>query len=298
MGTCFLYGNGGGGSSGSGGTLTVTAPAGCTVTVSKDGKSKTKTSGADGAAVFKGLSSGEWTVTISNGTQTSTKTVTITADYAVSITFFAATINITYPAGSTCTATNGTTTLTAPDTTGSWACIVPNAGTWTITATNGTDTATASVTITEDGQSKSVTLTYRLPYFYYNGSKNVTLSGAYTDSGGYITIQTSDDGSGDRNPKMNFAIPEIQKYKTIKCTINSYGGTNPKISIINSSGATIASVTVNSVKTYGIDISAKSLSGNGYKFVLETSTYYEQTDAFGNGYFVAGSVKTNHIWGE
>lgn len=298
MGTCFLYGNGGG-SSGSSGTLTVTAPAGCTVTVSKDGKSKTKTSGADGVAVFKGLSSGEWTVTISNGTQTSTKTVTITADYAVSIAFFAATINVTYPAGSTCSATDGTTTLTAPNTTGSWACIVPNAGTWTITATNGTDTATASITITEAGQSKSVTLTYRLPYFYYNGSKNVTLSGSsYSDSGGYITIISTSDGSGDRNPTVSFAIPEIQKYKTIKCTINFYDGSNPTIQITNSSGAAIASVTVDSVKTYGIDISSKSLSGNGYRFVLGTSSWYDQTDAFGNGSWVAGTVKTNHIWGE
>lgn len=159
MGTCFLYGNGGG-SSGSSGTLTVTAPAGCTVTVSKDGKSKTKTSGADGVAVFKGLSSGEWTVTIANDTQTAQKTITITADYAVSIAFFAATINITYPEGSTCTATDGTTTLTAPDTTGSWACIVPNAGTWTVSCTDGAKTKSITVHISTDGEAKSVTLGY------------------------------------------------------------------------------------------------------------------------------------------
>ena len=64
---------------------------------------------------------------------------------------FMATINVTYPAGSTCSATDGTTTLTAPDTSGSWACVVPNTGTWTVTCTDGTSTATTSVSITEDG---------------------------------------------------------------------------------------------------------------------------------------------------
>lgn len=125
-----LYGFGGGG--GSGATLTVTAPAGATVTVSKDGKTKTKTAGADGTAVFKGLATGQWTVTITDGEQAAQKTVTITADYSTAITFFAATIHVTYPAGSTCTATDGVTTLTAPDTSGTWDCVVPNAGTWTV----------------------------------------------------------------------------------------------------------------------------------------------------------------------
>lgn len=158
MGTCFLYGNGGSG--GMGATLTIKAPAGCTVTVSKDGKTKTKTSGVDGVAVFNGLSSGEWTVTIANGTQTSTKTVTITADYAVSIAFFAATINVTYPAGSTCTATDGATNLHAPDTSGEWECIVPNAGTWTISSTDGSKTSSLNVSIATNGQSESVTIGY------------------------------------------------------------------------------------------------------------------------------------------
>lgn len=83
--TIPLYGFGGSG--GVGATLTVTAPAGATVTVSKDGKEKTKTAGADGVAVFKGLSTGEWTVTITDGEQISAKTVTITTDYALLISF-------------------------------------------------------------------------------------------------------------------------------------------------------------------------------------------------------------------
>lgn len=145
---------------GTGAALTVTAPAGCTVTVSKDGKTKTKAAGADGTAVFKGLETGAWTVTITDGEQTAHKTVTVTADYATAMAFFAATISVTYPAGSTCTATDGTTTLTAPDTTGSWACIVPNAGTWTVSCTDGTKTKSITVHISTDGEAKSVTLGY------------------------------------------------------------------------------------------------------------------------------------------
>lgn len=84
---------------------------------------------------------------------------------------FSATINITYPAGSTCTCSDGTTTLSAPDTSGTWACIVPNAGTWTVKATDGTKQSTVSVAITTDGQTESVALVFELKLTsdYWNG---------------------------------------------------------------------------------------------------------------------------------
>lgn len=163
---------------GSGGTLTVTAPANVTVTVSKDGKTKTKNSGTSGVVVFKGLASGTWMLKITDGSQTSSKPVVITADYSTVIAFFAATINITYPAGSTCTATDGTTTLTAPDTSGTWACVVPNAGTWTVTATDGEDSASKDATITADGQSKSLTINYQT-FLYNAGDQCTDLTGGW-----------------------------------------------------------------------------------------------------------------------
>lgn len=84
--TIPLYGFGGG-SGGTGAALTVHAPAGSTVTISKGSKRKTKFADDSGVAVFKGLISGEWTVTSTDGTQTAQKTVTITADYEVVIDF-------------------------------------------------------------------------------------------------------------------------------------------------------------------------------------------------------------------
>lgn len=122
---------------GSGCILTITAVASETVTISKNGKSKSKTADSKGVAVFRGLDTGKWTITIVRGGVPITRVVAVTADYSVAIPLFAATINITYPSGSTCTCSDGTTTLSAPDTSGTWACIVPNAGTWTAAATDG-----------------------------------------------------------------------------------------------------------------------------------------------------------------
>lgn len=76
-----------GGGGGAGGTLTVTGVAGSTITASKNGKSYTRTLDSNGKATFKGLASGTWVLTMTNGTQTATKTVTITADYETSISY-------------------------------------------------------------------------------------------------------------------------------------------------------------------------------------------------------------------
>lgn len=171
-----LYGFGGG--SGSGGTLIVAAPAGCTVTVTKDGKTKTKTAGADGAAVFRGLSSGEWTLAISDGQHTAQKTVTITADYSAAISFY--TVHVVYPAGAVCSATDGVTTLTAPDTSGTWDCVVPNAGTWTVRLDSGfaetVEVAAGTEAYTVDAW-----------HIYKDGSEVTAVTGGWTGMGMHAT---------------------------------------------------------------------------------------------------------------
>lgn len=186
------------GGGGVGGVLTVTAPAGVTVSVSKDGKVKTKTSNAEGLAVFKGLATGTWTLTITNGVQTSTKPVVITADYNTVIAFFSATINITYPVGSVCTCSNGSTTLTAPDTSGTWKCVVSNKGTWTVSCTNGTESKSETVSITTDGQNTSVELAYWDGQLYDAGDFT-SITGGWINNVGSIEINSSElllDGSG------------------------------------------------------------------------------------------------------
>lgn len=160
---------GGAGGAGGGATLVVSSPANVSVTVSKDDKSYTKNSGSLGSTTFKGLATGTWTVTISGNGQTATKTIEITADYAITIAFFSASINITYPATSTCVVTNSSgQTVASNSNTGSstktWTATVSATGTYTVTAT-ATDgsgkSKSQSVSITADGQSESVTLRYR-----------------------------------------------------------------------------------------------------------------------------------------
>ena len=74
--------------SGTGCTLTITAPAGAAITVAnKAGKVKSKTVGANGLVVFRGLTEGTWTITITKGTDTASKTVEIKADYSATISF-------------------------------------------------------------------------------------------------------------------------------------------------------------------------------------------------------------------
>lgn len=206
------------GSGSAGGTLTVTAPANVTVTVSKDGKTKTKNSGTSGVVVFKGLASGTWTLKITDGSQTSSKPVVVTADYSTVIAFFAATINVTYPSGSTCTATDGTTTLTAPDTSGTWACVVPNVGTWTVAATDGNDSTNKSVSITADGQTENVVLSYTLVLYEKNGETVDWSYKAYDYSVPSVnmTLDTLKSQYGEGNARR----PTL--YTTAKHDISSY----------------------------------------------------------------------------
>ena len=194
-----MIGKTNGGSGGTGATLAVTAPAGCTVTISRDGKAKTKTAGADGLAVFQGLATGEWTLTITDGSQTASKVVTVTADYAVSITFFAATINVTYPAGSICTATDGVTTLTS-DNSGSWAFVVPNVGTWTVSLENG---FSEDVVVTGNGQIATIDKWY----LYKSGNEYTDRTGGWSNG-----VHTVCDGLGTVTKKIDtvyFHIPDI-----------------------------------------------------------------------------------------
>lgn len=67
MADVFAYLEGFGTGGGEGGTLKVNAPPMVAVTITnKAGKTKTKTANADGMAIFKGLASGKWNVTIVN----------------------------------------------------------------------------------------------------------------------------------------------------------------------------------------------------------------------------------------
>lgn len=240
-----------GGGGGTGGSLTVTAPANVTVSVSKDGKTKTKNSGTSGVVVFKGLASGTWTLKITDGSQTSSKPVVVTADYSTVIAFFAATINVTYPSGSTCTATDGTTALTAPDTSGTWACVVPNVGTWTVAATDGNDSTNKSVSITADGQTENVVLSYTLVLYEKNG-ETVDWSYKAYDYGVPSVNMTLDtlksqygEGNARRPTLYTTAKHDISSYDTLFGSFDMSGGGEIYLGILSSpptNGSEVANV--------------------------------------------------------
>lgn len=259
-----LYGFGASGG-GSGGTLTVTAPANVTVTVSKDGKTKTKNSGTSGVVVFKGLASGTWTLTITDGSQTSSKPVVVTADYSTVIAFFAATINITYPAGSTCTCSDGTTTLSAPDTSGTWACIVPNAGTWTATSTSETETDSKAVTITTDGQSTSVELSYALFLFKPNAPSDI-IAGEWempvnstVTAEAELTVKSVNNYNGGRSISARTKGQiDLTEYSTLQATCKASGGSDTKLEVYSGSSVVASTAIGADLTTVTVDISALS----------------------------------------
>lgn len=250
---------------GSGCILTITAVASETVTISKNGKPKSKTADFKGVAVFRGLDTGKWTITIVRGGVPITRVVAVTADYSVAIPLFAATINITYPAGSTCTCTDGTTTLTAPDTSGTWACIVPNAGTWTVGSTDGDKSKSADVVITTDGQTENITLQY-ITHLFNNGDTCDAITGGW-GTGAASTGSASISGqqiSIVAYAKKNFSCGpknkiDVSEYKALSVTVDSIDNGSLSVYLYATSISNpAAKVTTSTTGTVSLDISSVS----------------------------------------
>lgn len=274
------------GGGGSGGTITVTGVAGHTVTATKDGKTYTRTFNSGGVAVFKGLSTGTWTLTMTGDGQTATRTVDVNADYAITITYFSATISITYPAGSTCKATHTDgTVLNAPDTSGTWACVVPKSGTWTILAedTSAGKSKSVNVSITAEAQSESVTLAYEW-VLIDNGSVNTDITGEWaideyevwassatpasmTNESDHIAIYT---GVGRNVAISHSTAIDVTNCKTLSIEVSAYQnrGTTVKVGLSTSNTGSDLAVssgdltTDDTKRTITLDVS--SVSGNAY----------------------------------
>ena len=212
---------------------------------------------------------------------------------------FSATINITYPAGSTCTATDGTTTLTAPNTSGVWTCVVPNAGNWTVTATNGTQTKSSTVSITTYGQSASVSLGYT-EYVIQNGVIDMTAHPA-------TVTENSGDNAHAANGLIHAGKPSLCMYgrNGIYCThsfanvtvpawatvfkievyyIPAYEG-DPSISIIGAS-ATISRGSDDRIQNKTVSIDVSSISGQtGNLRIRFQGSAYNDYCCVGNAWF-------------
>ncbi len=229
---------GGAGGAGGGATLVISSPANVSVTVSKDDKSYTKNSGSLGSTTFKGLATGTWTVTISGNGQTATRTIEITADYAITIAFFSATINITYPANSNCVVTNSGGQTVASDTNSTssektFTATVNATGTYTVTAT-ATDGSgnikSESVEITSEGQSVNVALLYRYEY-YMHGVEKIPLEAILDREGNYGSVTENATSvridSGGYNVAVGYISSnsvDLSKVHTLYCKITNITG--------------------------------------------------------------------------
>ena len=306
------------GGGGAGGNLKVIALAGVAVTVTKGSKVKQKVADAAGVAMFTGLETGTWTVTLPADVSPPTRTVDIDVDYVVVIAYFSATINITYPSGSTCTCSDGTTTLSAPDTSGTWACIVPNAGTWTAAATDGVENTSESVSITTDGQIAAIELSYLL-WLYKSGNTYNAVTGGWSvaehasTGGSFDSVLTLNDDSmllstevfggsvAYANAFTNNSI-DLTGVNTLKFKITGIGdqisGTTPSGDVQNfrfslvvanarpttQSPAFTADLRILATGEYSVDVSSISA---GYVGVWITTVGYIKT-----------TLTISEIWGE
>lgn len=312
MGQAFLHGTGGGGT---GGTLVITAPAGVTCTVSKDGKTKTRPVDSSGVATFKGLDTGIWAAIITDGSQTSAaRYVDITADYAETMNFFTSTIAVTFPEGSTCICSDGSTTLIAPTTSGNYTFTVPNAGTWTVTATDGEKTMSKEVAIATDGESQTLELVYIL-YLYNRGAlcseesggwnsvfQSKTLGGELYNTWAKRAINTDNIYTAHRrssddydNWAFYFTGKEIDfsGFKTLSIVANGnskYCGVGVS-STADTSGKIATTATKDGLNTYQLDISTIS---SGYVFFGTASNLVFDGSSGANG--SSGTMYTYEIY--
>lgn len=139
-------------------TLVVSVTTGSLVTASKSGRSVTGTA-VNGQCVLTLPEAGTWTVSATlDGQTSSTQTVNVVESYAVTLTYFSATITVTAPSGSTVTCSKGATSYQKTST-GTAVFTVTEAGTWTVTATQGGQTATGTVNVTAS-TNYSITLSF------------------------------------------------------------------------------------------------------------------------------------------
>lgn len=112
--------------------------------------------------------------------------------YVSSGTSFSATINITYPAGSTCTVSNYKKTWTAPNTSGSWTFKANEVGYYTVKAVSGSKSKEKEILITAEGQVENVTLMFETILWEAGADQNTSITGGFVaNDTNYVKIGNS-----------------------------------------------------------------------------------------------------------
>ena len=137
-----------GGAAGTSLSLVVTVKAGAAVTATKGSRTVTGTASSSGSCTLKLPEAGTWTVKATLSGQTSdTKTISVVDSYAVSLTFYSATINVTAPSGATVALKKGGSTLQTKTSTGTVSFTVTETGTYTVEATQNGQSTSGTVNV-------------------------------------------------------------------------------------------------------------------------------------------------------
>lgn len=140
-------------------SLVVSVTTGSVVTATKGSLSVSGTA-SSGSVTLKLPEAGTWTVVATyNGQTSDTKTVSVVDSYAVTLTYFSATINVTVPSGATVYLKKDGTTLQTKTSTGTVTFTVTETGTYTVEATNGSQTTSGTVSVTS-ATSYALTLSF------------------------------------------------------------------------------------------------------------------------------------------
>lgn len=280
------------------GVIRISYPANSTLVVKGTGSGKqfakdTNTTSSAKAYIFLApIGDASYTLTATNTAgKTVSKQVYVAQDQvqSVTLTYFSATIKVTYPAKSKCVIKNSSGTQVASDTnTGTsaktWTATVGATGTYTITAT-ATDgsgkTKSATVSITADGQVKTVTLAYWDGTIYDAGNEYTAQTGGWTcvTTGGnaiatktnnelFVSVENTSNTAYARtaNKISLTGFTKIQATVSAQTHVSSWGG-NERCKLLVSANADlsnpVASVqpTTNNAQTLSLDI---NLTGTYY----------------------------------
>lgn len=139
--------------------LIVTVSAGATVTATNGSKTISGTSGSTGVCTLIVPEVGTWSVSATlNGQTSNTQSVSVKDSYAVSLTFFSATITVTVDSGASVTLKKGGTTIATKTSNGTAVFTVTETGAYTVTATKNGQTTSGSVNVVSSTTSYSLTL--------------------------------------------------------------------------------------------------------------------------------------------
>lgn len=141
-------------------SLVVSVTSGAAVTATKGSKTVNGTA-AGGSCVLSLPEAGTWSVKATlNGQTSDAKNVSVVDSYAVSLTFFSATITVNVDSGASVTLKKGGTTIATKTSNGTAVFTVTETGAYTVTATKNGQTTSGSVNVVSSTTSYALTLSF------------------------------------------------------------------------------------------------------------------------------------------